>query len=43
MNDLDMRDKKRVNNLIGEEFFSVNHMKNSITISIPSKTGFILH
>lgn len=43
MNDLDMRDKKRVNNLIGEEFFSVNQMKNSITISIPSKTGFILH
>jgi glycosidase len=39
----DFGDKKRLNNLIGEEFFAINPSNNKIPISILPKTGFILH
>ena len=39
----DFGDKKRLNNLIGEEFFAINPINNKIPISILPKTGFILH
>ncbi|MDO9085982.1 MAG: glycoside hydrolase family 13 protein [Anaerolineaceae bacterium] len=40
---LDFDNKKRLNNLIGEEFFAINQSNYKIPISIPPKNGFILH
>jgi len=38
-----MNDQTRLNNLLGVEFFQINRETNSVTVEIPSKTGFVLH
>lgn len=43
ISDLKMNDTTRVNNLFGEEYFTVNKKSEEIFVTIPSKTGLVLH
>ena len=40
---LNLNDQTRLNNLLGVEYFQINRENQSVTISIPPMTGFVLH